>query len=409
MNNKAHIYKNSFEAFLRNTNEKFVLRSEILRLIEERDIKSCLDIGSGNGDMALPISESVTRYVGVEKNPLFVTSLRAKKLQVHESTWPAPLPIHGHSVDSHFYDMVLLSHVVSYEKDEWKDLLREAWWHVRPGGGVMTLVTYRGDETDWTNIMQELGQGGYYSVDTHRKTFHEITSFLKGLGKVNDKKVVSHVTVLEHLDEMLQALEFVYTNGREDRLVEWQKIRNQFGKILSERYDANLPHSKRRILVPKYQFPFPHLCINVEKSTDVYISYKYRGEKPDVLREMISSAEGALHSQGKTTFCNLHADPYYHRNNFTVDQVMSHCFSELEGSKQHLVVIHSEAVSKGILQEIEISQKQGRKVMLAKKTGVEAGYLSDASFADPVIHWTNLEDLGAQIRKHPILSSSEAL
>ncbi len=410
MNDRDTFYKNSFDAFCKSTNEKLVIGNEIRRLIQEKKIHRLLDIGAGNGDLAKRISGAVSEYVAVEKNHSNVEVLTRAGVQVHESTWPAQLPLVENDVKSHMYDMVLLSHVLSYEKDEWKNLLHNAWWHVRPNGGVMTLVTYRGEETDWTRVMQELGQGEYYTADAHRERFTQIMGFLKGLGRVTHKKIDSHVEVPEYIEEMLDALELVYTNGRQDRLQAWQAVRAEFGRILKENYDANAVHNKvRKILKPRYKFPFPHFFVNVEKDTDVYISYKFRGENGDFLKDMIKMTETALQAQEKTTFCNLHADPYYHRNNFNVDQVMSHCFSELEGSKQHLVVIHGEALSDGILQEIELSQKQGRKLILAKKTGVEASYLSGVRFEDPVIHWTSLEELNVQLQNHPMLSSSKTL
>lgn len=400
MNDKAQVYKDSFEAFLSKTDEKRVLRGELQRMIQGRNIHSILDIGAGNGDLSKPLTTCVSRYVAVEKNPVFSKMLSDAGIRVHESMWPAQLPLERDSVQSHFYDMVLLSHVISYESDDWKNILREAWWHVRPGGGVMTLVTYRGDENEWTRVMQELGQGGYYSVDTHREKFHEITHILKRLGKVSNMQVVSHVTVLKHLDEMLQALEFVYTNGRADRIPDWMKIRAKFRRILRERYDVNLPYSARKVLKPKYQFPFPHYFMTVEKDTDVFISYKCRGENRDFVCGMIGAVEEALHSQDRTTFCNLTADTYYERNNFTDAQIFEHVFSELEHSKKHLIVVHSNERSDGIVQELDQSFEQEKRVIIAKKKGIRADYVSEVVPAGEIIHWSTFEDLAEQVRNH---------
>ncbi len=406
MADRSETYKNSFEAFLRNTNEKSVLRNEVSNIIQERKVKSLLDIGAGNGDLAIPTSALVENYTAIEKNPLFVKTLQAAGLRVHESLWPATLPLEGNAVQTHHHDMVLLSHVISYEQSEWRNLLREAWWHVRPGGGVMTLVTYRGEDTDWTHVMGELGQGSYYTAGTHKEKFAEIISYLKGLGKVSDRKVMSNVTVLEDLDEMLQALEFVYTNGRPDRLADWQAIRADFGGILRDRYDINAPHSARKILKPRFQFPFPHFFINVEKNTDVYISYKYRGENLEALHEMIGAVEGALHGQNLTTFCNLHADPYYQRNSFNIEQIFEHCFAEFKHSKQHLIVVHSDLKSEGIVLEMAQAIAQGKKIILAKKDGVQATYLPKVVPEDDVIRWTNSQELQDKLATHPAFKNN---
>src|SRR5262245_55562927 len=102
-------YRKAFETFLQSTNEKQEFARILIQQIRDRGVSSLLDIGAGNGELALPLSQQVKRYLAVEPNFAHAAVLRNLCLQVIEKPFPC-------QIDETF-DMVVASHVISGKKD----------------------------------------------------------------------------------------------------------------------------------------------------------------------------------------------------------------------------------------------------------------------------------------------------
>lgn len=203
-------YKNDFEKFLAHTNEKDVLAREIGADIVRFKINSILDIGAGNGLMNIPLSKRVDTYTAVEQNPIFVEKLAEAGINVIE----AHFPVHIEGA----YDLVLVSHATSYKEDSFEPFVRAGWNLVAPHGRLL-IITYRGQEDDWTELMKQIRQP---TSDSNRIGYNRLVELLFSLGEVKVRKVTTTVQT-DNIDDMVDALSFVASDGNPERKAEFLK------------------------------------------------------------------------------------------------------------------------------------------------------------------------------------------
>lgn len=236
-------YESDFEIFLSHTNEKQILLDEIFKEIEKNNIKSVLDIGAGNGLLSIPLSQKVTNYLAVEQNANFVEELLRAGVRVIKGIFPVEL--------DEIFDMVLVCHSIEYAKDLFEPFIRRAWELVKPGG-MFLLITYRGQEDDWTRLIKDLGDN---RESENRIGFNQIVGLLFSLGEVQTRKVITHVKT-EKLDDMIQALTFVASDGRSERKDKFLKNKLRLEKILARKYHHQ----------DGYSFPFQHFFITTMRT-----------------------------------------------------------------------------------------------------------------------------------------------
>lgn len=236
-------YKNDFEKFLDFTDEKKVLLDEIHKEINKYQVKSMLDIGAGNGLLSIPLSKKVTSYSAVESKTNFANKLKSAGLKTTEAEFPCQ--VEGS------YDLVLASHVISYKKDKYEPFIRKAWELVN-NGKVILIVTYRGQEDDWTKLMRSLNQP---PEDNNRSGYNKIIELLFSLGEVKIKKAITTVKT-KNLAEMIDALSFVASDGTPERKEKFMGQKNKIEKFLKSKY----------LTENGFEFPFQHYFITTIKN-----------------------------------------------------------------------------------------------------------------------------------------------
>ncbi|MEN9337748.1 MAG: hypothetical protein RIQ41_62 [Candidatus Parcubacteria bacterium] len=236
-------YKNDFEIFMSHTDEKKILLEEITKEIQKIDAGSLLDIGAGNGELALPLSKKVEQYVAVESKTTFVSLLKEGGLRVIEGRFPVDVP--------GTFDVVLSSHSLSYTEENHRPFLSRAWELVSPQG-ILLLVSYRGEDDDWNKLLEYINEQQF---DKNIHGYQSILSILESYGTVSIRKVITHVTT-NKLEDMVNALSFVFGNGIPENKLQFLKHKSELEDYLSSKYlDQN-----------KYSFPFQHFFISVQKS-----------------------------------------------------------------------------------------------------------------------------------------------
>lgn len=244
-------YINDFQKFLSHTDEKGILLDEIAKEIEKYNIHSLLDIGVGDGLLGIPLSEKVDKYLAIEQKEEYVRELNDGGLEVMQGKFPM-------KIDESF-DLVLSSHSLgSYRKENFESFVREAWKLVNPKG-ILLIITYRGQEDDWTNLMDYIGARNERSdikiEDYNRVGYNTLLELLNSLGEIKIRKVVTRVET-NNIEDMIQALCFVFSYGKAEKKEQFISFRTKLEKIFNSKYKDD----------KGYYFPFQHFFITVQKA-----------------------------------------------------------------------------------------------------------------------------------------------
>lgn len=128
------IYKKSFSLFLKNTDEKIVIKEFIEKNIPLDKDANFLDIGGGSGFLAREISKKVKRTVLIEPNKFFCEKLlNNNKIEIINEKWEDVELKEG-------FDFILAAYVVTYfPKKEINSLIKKMYNLLSPGGCILIL------------------------------------------------------------------------------------------------------------------------------------------------------------------------------------------------------------------------------------------------------------------------------
>lgn len=189
-------YKKSFDLFLKNTDEKKVL----VRFIRSNGLlgktKDFLDIGSGNGSLAVPISEQVKTTTIIEPNVEFIKKLNVKKYKVLKKRWENVELMKK-------FDFILAAYVVTYfHPADRQSLIEKAYSYLKPGGKLL-IISIDSNRGSWRGI-----HSYFYKLMGLRHKSSDIA--LKKILKKYRPEKFSLVTKVyaKDMDEMMEILKF---------------------------------------------------------------------------------------------------------------------------------------------------------------------------------------------------------
>ncbi len=236
------LYARSYQIFRTHTNEKQVLLAELQKDIRRFKPKSILDIGAGNGEIAVPIAAMASRYLAVEYSPKHAAHLTEYGLSVVESTFPT-------KIDG-LFDLALLCHCLSYEKRNHNVMIDAAWELIARNGHIL-IVTHRGEKNDWSNLLDKVGMG---KTSEYEDIYDEIVDNLKSKGQTSIRRVVTSATA-STADALVAALAFVASAGYKELFNQFMASRHKITEILETTYKTE----------DGYSFPFTHIFLTTEK------------------------------------------------------------------------------------------------------------------------------------------------
>jgi SAM-dependent methyltransferase len=204
----AQGYTRAFTRFMAHTDQAAVFLREVGGYVARHRVASVLDIGAGNGALAIPLSRRVRRYVAVERDPGYVRRLREHGVEVVAGAFPVP-------VDG-VHDLVVMSHALSYEEENHHDMLRAAWELVAPGGRLLVVVHRGGPDTDWGRLLAGAGMGGF--VGPLARSLDELVPTLSAMGPLETRDVVTTVAAGDVRD-MVELLSFVAPRGEQEEFL----------------------------------------------------------------------------------------------------------------------------------------------------------------------------------------------
>ena len=236
-------YDIAFATFLRHTNEKEVLLREIETRIRRAGATSMLDIGAGNGELAVPLARLVGKYLAVEQKPTYANVLQEAGLRVLQESFPVAI--------ERQFDLVVVSHALPYRATDYGPFLNCAWACVAPSGSLL-CITYDPAHSEWGDLRSDCGFPAKTSWGEER--LETLEAYLSVLGPTSVDVVTTHVSA-SSVAQMLSALSFVYSDGEPGKAA---LFREQSG-VLTDYLDMHYR-------IPEgYRFPFQHVFLQTQK------------------------------------------------------------------------------------------------------------------------------------------------
>lgn len=211
------------------------------RRIAAASAHSLLDIGAGNGDLAVPLSKLIDVYVAIEPKPDYAAKLQRAGITTIQGAFPCEI--------SQTFDVVLASHVIPWEEAESEAFLRAAWKRLNQSASFM-MITYDEEKSAWGELLEKSGLPlttvGQGHLDGYKK-------LLASFGVLETETITTYVET-DGLDEMLLALSFVYGDGKPEDDEQFRE-NSVVKKTLETRYHFN----------GHYRFPFTHYLLQARK------------------------------------------------------------------------------------------------------------------------------------------------
>lgn len=123
----------------------------------------------------------------------------------------------------------------------------------------------------------------------------------------------------------------------------------------------------------------------------IFLSYKFTGEDPKVLKETIGDVCDSLNKAKHDVFCSFWKENFYKKHKFSHRQILEYALKQLDKSDTYLAFIKSENKSEGMLMEAGYAIAKQKKFYLAIKKGVQTVFLRE--MADKIIEFKSLHDL----------------
>lgn len=234
MNEK--IYSELFKNYVSNTNGKNLIANNIATLLLKEGYSNCLDIGGGNGKIAITLGKHLDKIVIVEPNKRLISDIKINKI--------ANIQIVNKKIEnyipSQLFDVVLMSYFLdSFDTGHIKYLLNKIFPSIKKGGKIIG-VTYL-DGCDWDSfscfVSKKLGikrTGGLSRLLTKLRTIGLNLRVLK----IVDTKIFG-----KNLDDLYKNLSFFAYEDFE----RYKKFKNDMISKLA--YYANIKTQKAELSV----------------------------------------------------------------------------------------------------------------------------------------------------------------
>jgi SAM-dependent methyltransferase len=222
-------------------NQSDVVAGIIIRLARLRRARSLLDIGAGDGAVAVRIAQSVERYLAVEQDPSRAEALRDAGLEVKEAIFPIPI--------EEKFDLVVASQSLpEHDFDRYEAFLSQAW-NLVSTGGTLLLITFKGSETSPMQRLSEQLCGVKYGTDDR---FSPMLRLLVTYGDVHISRESSFVESPEFSDMAAFFGHWFWRNEEQEKIYK-PLLRNALDTAAFRTAEG-------------YRIAMHHLCITVDKA-----------------------------------------------------------------------------------------------------------------------------------------------
>ncbi len=235
------MYKQAFEYFLKNTDEKKIFLEVLTDYIKDNKCNSVLDIGAGNGDLSIPLSNIVQEYLAIEPILEQAEILKQNNIPVIQDFFPC-------NIDKRF-DLVLCSHSTPGKPEKFIPFINKGFELCKPGGNLL-IITYNDAEIIWKTMLEKcnLEWPGF-----HNDRLRLLREFInQNFNNIEETEIITHISSNSY-NEFIHALAFVYTDGKhsDKDFINSKKVMQYI----------NENHYKDGI----YMFPFFHYKFSIKK------------------------------------------------------------------------------------------------------------------------------------------------
>ena len=96
----------------------------------------------------------------------------------------------------------------------------------------------------------------------------------------------------------------------------------------------------------------------------IMLSYRFTGEDPKHLDEVLGNVGSRLKAAGHDVFCSFFLEDYFRKEGMNTDEIYSHCLKEQESCDGFMALIKSEDKSSGMEMELNKAIELGQKNIL---------------------------------------------
>lgn len=133
----------------------------------------------------------------------------------------------------------------------------------------------------------------------------------------------------------------------------------------------------------------------------IFISYRFTGENPEKLKNLISQIHEAIEEAGHDHYSTIFDSEQFANEKWSGKQIMKKVFKEIDRSNVILFFVNSSKVSQGMLVELGYSLGKKKRIILSIQKEIR-----DSIFRrhiDEVIEFEDLEDLKKKLKKRLFL------
>ena len=129
----------------------------------------------------------------------------------------------------------------------------------------------------------------------------------------------------------------------------------------------------------------------------IFLSYRFTGEDPSVLEQILSQIKVAFESAGHSVFCSFWSEQHFRDNNFSNKQILEFALQELDTADIYFAFIKSSEKSEGMLLEAGYALAHKKPIWVAIKNGVKTTFITE--LAEKNIDFETIEDLCQKLSK----------
>lgn len=116
-----------------------------------------------------------------------------------------------------------------------------------------------------------------------------------------------------------------------------------------------------------------------------------------VLKGILEKIISIFENKGLSVFCSFGHNDFFRKESYSYKQILDYALRELDQSDYVFALVKSPERSEGMLLELGYAHAKRKKIILAKKEGVNTNFIQE--IAGQHISFTNLEDLYEKLEK----------